>query len=174
MRQHIVHSCVWLVLDVKLEISWLQQGLRGVSRWRTASCRTPHSNNRLIIELNSTNWNAGPTAYTTVMHSPPRTCAFTTILLWNRGHTSAANMLFSGYWAKRLYGRKKVKCTLRTRGQKYDLSSLRSWRKCILLRHKKASSCLSIQRAAAVLLPSAHTCTNLQKYMSGNTVCLTP
>lgn len=69
---------------------------------------------------------------------------------------------------------KKVKCTLQTWGQKYDLSSLLSWRKCILLWQMKASSCLSIQRDAAVSLCSAHTCTNIQKYMSGNTVYVTP
>lgn len=85
MPQHILRSCVWLALAVKLEMNWLQQGLRGVSRWRTANSRTPHSNNRFIIEANSTNWNAGLSAYATVIHLPPRTCAFTTILLWNRG-----------------------------------------------------------------------------------------
>lgn len=88
MPQHILRSCVRLALAVKLEMSWLQQGLRGVSRWRTANSRTPHSNNRFIIEANSTNWNAGPSACATVTHMPPRTCAFTTILLWNRGLVS--------------------------------------------------------------------------------------
>lgn len=69
---------------------------------------------------------------------------------------------------------KKVKCTLQTWGQKYGLYSLLSWRKRILLWQMKASSCLSIQRAAAVLLCSANTCKNIQKYMSGNIVYVTP
>lgn len=100
-------------------ISWLQQGLRGVSRWRTANSRTPRSNNRLIIEANSTNWNTGPPAYATVIHLPPRTCAFTTILLWNRGLVSkrCSELVIFRLLGKTFVLQKKVKCTLQTWGQ---------------------------------------------------------
>lgn len=80
-----VFGSIWL-LNWRLGDSSRAWG--GVSRWRTAHSTTPHSNNRLIIEANSSNWNPGPTADATAIHLPPRTCAFLTILLWNRGLVS--------------------------------------------------------------------------------------
>lgn len=80
-----IHS-LSLSLPVKLEISWLQRSLWGVSRWGSLA-RGLYSQTNGCYWTQQQKLNVGPTAYRTVIHSQTHQGAhtFRAILLWNQG-----------------------------------------------------------------------------------------
>lgn len=171
-----IHS---LSLPVKSEISWLQRSLWGVSRWGLLA-------RGLYGQTNGCYWtqqqklNVRPTAYRTVIHSQTHQGAhtFRAILLWNQGlgphydckivirfeRTCRLVLGIAGKLLMLQKKRRKVLFSGQTWGQQCGLCSMFPyWRRCILLWHMKASSCLLIRSAVAASLPSARSCTNINR-----------
>lgn len=77
-----------------------------------------------------------------------------------------------GYEAKCMDCKNKFKGTLLSRGHKSDLSSLRSWRKCVLLRWMKWFLFIDPTGCGGGVPQRSHM--YVQKYRSENTAHLTP